>query len=111
MRKWQPTPVFLTGEWTEEPGGLQPIVSQRVRHNLVTKHQQQARRMGSSCSETQTPDGLGKAFKGSLREEATGCVISFCSVPGLIGIKVNLQASLTVWFQLVWVLHAFDQHF
>ena len=22
-RAWQPTPVFLPGEWTEEPGGLQ----------------------------------------------------------------------------------------
>ena len=21
-REWQPTPVFLPGEWTEEPGGL-----------------------------------------------------------------------------------------
>ena len=32
-RKWQPTPVFLSEEfsWTEEPGGLQPIGSQRVR--------------------------------------------------------------------------------
>ena len=26
--------------WTEEPGGLQPMESQRVRHNLVTKWQQ-----------------------------------------------------------------------
>ena len=28
-----PTPVFLTGEspWTEEPGGLQSVGSQRVR--------------------------------------------------------------------------------
>ena len=26
--------------WTEEPGGLQPTESQRVRHNLVTKQQQ-----------------------------------------------------------------------
>ena len=48
--------------WTEEPGGLQPMVSQRVRHDLVTKHQQQARRMGSSCSEVRTPDGLEKGF-------------------------------------------------
>ena len=32
---WQPTPVFLPGEspWTEEPGGLQSMQSQRVRHN------------------------------------------------------------------------------
>ena len=37
---WQPIPVFLPGEspWTEEPGGLQSMVSQRFRHYLVTKH-------------------------------------------------------------------------
>ena len=31
-RAWQPTPVFLPGEspWTEEPGGLQSIASQKV---------------------------------------------------------------------------------
>ena len=36
----QPTPVFLPEEslWTEEPGGLQSMVSQRIRHNLATKH-------------------------------------------------------------------------
>ena len=30
----QPSPVFLSGEspWTEEPGGLQPMGLQRVRH-------------------------------------------------------------------------------
>ena len=34
-RAWQPTPIFLPGEspWTEEPGGLQSIGSQRVRHD------------------------------------------------------------------------------
>ena len=34
-RAWQPTPVFLPGEspWTEEPGRLQSIGLQRVRHN------------------------------------------------------------------------------
>ena len=32
-RAWKPTPVFLPGEspWTEEPGGLQSVGSQRVR--------------------------------------------------------------------------------
>ena len=41
-RVWQPTPVFLPGEspWTEEPGGLQSIGSQRVGHNLATEQQQ-----------------------------------------------------------------------
>ena len=27
--------------WTEEPGGLQPMGSQKIRHDLVTKQQQQ----------------------------------------------------------------------
>ena len=33
-RAWQPTLVFLPGEspWTEEPGQLQPMESQRVGH-------------------------------------------------------------------------------
>ena len=37
-RKWQPTPVFLPGEFhgQREPGGLQSMGSQRVRHNWVT---------------------------------------------------------------------------
>ena len=39
-RAWQPTPVFLPGEspWTEEPGGLQAMGSQKVRHDRATKH-------------------------------------------------------------------------
>ena len=39
-RTWQPTPVFLPGEspWTEEPGRLQSMGSQRVGHNWETKH-------------------------------------------------------------------------
>ena len=39
-RAWQPTPVFLPGEspWTEEPGRLQHMGSQRVGHNWATKH-------------------------------------------------------------------------
>ena len=34
-RVWQPSPVFLSGEysWTEDPGGLQPVGLQRVRHD------------------------------------------------------------------------------
>ena len=34
-RAWQPTPVLLPGEspWTEEPGGLQPMGSQRVGYD------------------------------------------------------------------------------
>ena len=29
--------------WAERPGGLQSMGSQRVRHNLVTKQQQQSK--------------------------------------------------------------------
>ena len=34
-RAWPPTPLFLPGEspWTEKPGGLQSMESQRVGHN------------------------------------------------------------------------------
>ena len=42
-RAWQPTPVFLPekSHWTEEPGRLQSMVSQRVGYNLETKPQSQ----------------------------------------------------------------------
>ena len=35
LQKWQPTAVSLPGKspWTEEPGGLQSMESQRVGHN------------------------------------------------------------------------------
>ena len=53
-RTWQPTPVLLPGEipWTEEPGGLQSIGSQRVRHDWVTKHVSQARMKTSACRDS-----------------------------------------------------------
>ena len=37
---WQPTPVLLPGEssWTEKPGRLQSMESQRIGHNRATKH-------------------------------------------------------------------------
>ena len=39
-RKWQTTPVLLPGEspWTEESGVLQPMGSQRVRHDGAHLH-------------------------------------------------------------------------
>ena len=39
-KAWQPTPVFLPGEstWTEEPGGLQSMGLERLRHDWMTKH-------------------------------------------------------------------------
>ena len=39
-KAWQPTPVFLPGEspWTEDPGELRSMGSQRVGHSSVSKH-------------------------------------------------------------------------
>ena len=39
-RAWQPTPAFFPGEspWTEEPGRLQFMGSQRVRYDWAMKH-------------------------------------------------------------------------
>ena len=37
-RKWQPAAVFLEIPWTEEPGGLQSMQSQRVTHDWVHTH-------------------------------------------------------------------------
>ena len=39
-KAWKPTPVFFPRKspWTEEPGGLQSMGSQRVGHNWATKH-------------------------------------------------------------------------
>ena len=39
-RKWQSTPVFLPEKipWTEEPGRLQSMGSQRVEQDLATDH-------------------------------------------------------------------------
>ena len=42
--------------WTEEPGGLQSTGSQRVRHDLVTRQQQQP-----TLQNTQSPSVLNLA--------------------------------------------------
>jgi len=35
-RKWQPTPVFLPGQFHGQRSQLQPTGSQKVRHDWVT---------------------------------------------------------------------------
>ena len=51
-KAWQPTPVFLPGEppWTQEPGGLQSMGSQRVGHDWIDLAQQHALCFPSSFS-------------------------------------------------------------
>ena len=62
-RKWQPTPVLLTGEspWTEEPGELQSMGSKRVRHDWATKHTHT-----ETHTDTHTRKGEHNTWKRSL---------------------------------------------
>ena len=48
-------------------------------------------------------------LEGIVREGATVCLISLCSILGLVGIKVKFQVSSTFRFQMFWCLHACSQ--
>ena len=50
-RKWQPSPVFLPGEFprTEEPGGLQSMGSIRAGHSRATEHIRVLYQKASAC--------------------------------------------------------------
>ena len=69
-RAWQPIPVFLPGKfpWTEEPGGLQPLGSQRVRHDWATKHST----CGSDNKESVCSVGDPGSIPGSGRSPGVG---------------------------------------
>ena len=58
------TPVFLPGEspWTEKPGGLQSMGSQRVGHDCVTKP--------STASQ---PVARRNSYQHNGEQEATDC--------------------------------------
>ena len=74
-RAWQPTPVFLPGEspWTEEPGGLQSMGSQRVGHDLATEQQQQPSWLNSKESFPSTGnEGDVDLISGSGRSPGLG---------------------------------------
>ena len=51
-RKWQLTPIFLTGkiQWSEEPGGLQSMGSQRVRHDWAYTYMHLHQKSFLACS-------------------------------------------------------------
>ena len=68
-REWQLTPVYFSDKslWQRNVVGYRPWDCKRVGHRLVTKQQQQARRMGSSCSKD--PNSLTAFSEGFL--EAT----------------------------------------
>ena len=63
-RAWQPTPVLLPGDspWTEEPGGLQSIGNQRIRHGWrsLTRMHAHAQAPGTQASAV-TARGLQSA--------------------------------------------------
>ena len=116
-RKWQPTPVFLPGEsipWTEEPGGLQSLRSQRVRHDLATKPPR--RLQYDWCSYMEGRSGHRRVF----RAEVMGDTVAIHNLGERPQKNPNL---LTPWFgtfqlpalwedkspclsHLVWCVHA-----
>ena len=50
-RAWQPTAVFLLREyWTEQPGGLQSMGSQRAGHDRATRHTDRCPRNNSQLT-------------------------------------------------------------
>ena len=65
---WQPTPVFSPGEspWTEEPGRLQSMESQRVGHDWATKHSKRESRWGVFRN-IQMPGSPSREFDSDLR--------------------------------------------
>ena len=79
-RKWQPTPVFLPREfpWTEEPGGLQSMGSQRVGHDWGTQHRHSWEKpwelpgLHSHSGLPHTANLLNGLIKPSVASEATG---------------------------------------
>ena len=69
-RAWQPTPVFLPAEspWTEEPGGLQSMGSQRVGHDWVTNQSTQTQH-----STSEKPYSHLSRGRGSFGEKSSIC--------------------------------------
>ena len=70
--------VFLPGEspWTEEPGGLQSMSSQRVKHNLLTHtHTAETRREATSASAPRSA------------KRPPGCVLATLTLMVLCGLR------------------------
>ena len=69
--KWQLTPVFLPEEspWTEEPGGLWSMGSQRVRYDWMTKHTHKMRPCWSRVGPDPMWQGTDKKKREMLRQK------------------------------------------
>ena len=87
---WVPLPAcgeasLLTSGWGEGKYSIYCRVPNKENGQLMLKR-------------SELPNGFqGGGFKGSVREGALGCVISSCTILGLVGIK--FQAPSTFWFQ------------
>ena len=66
-RKRQPTPVCLPGiiPWTEEPGGLQAVGSQRVGHDWVTGQSSLTDAIMCPFAESSVTESCGREAPGS----------------------------------------------
>ena len=71
-RKWQPTAVFLPGKsMDKEPGGLQSMGSQRVRHDLATQ-QRQHRTSAPDLEARELPEGCRADGQPCCHQEPLG---------------------------------------
>ena len=66
--------------WTEEPGGLPSTGSQRVRHNLVTKQQQQ--QPGGVGSQSHLLPRSNKGEAPGAPTAGAGVPVAFARLPG-----------------------------
>ena len=95
-RVWQPTPVFLPRDspWIEEPGRLQSIGSQRVRHDWVTKH-------------TGIVMAFSFPYKSSYGDTKktpwTECICDLCACVCFTGNCLhNWKTDILSWLKVVW---------
>ena len=102
-RAWQPTPVFLPREssWTEEPGRLQSMGLQRVRHQWATKHSISARGQCCSCYMNQVQSQVHKPFQSEQlfsQEKTPSLGNMFRDVYRHFKISVSEPCNLTLFF-------------
>ena len=89
---WQPTPVFLPGEspWTEEPGGLQSMWLQIVRHGWATKHSTAPKWYPQFC--LFGPQSLEYLLFGSIKWGFPACVLGYQNLKSTLNVTLTLTA-------------------
>ena len=107
-RAWQHIPVFLLGEspWTEDPGRLQSMGSERVRHDWATKHNSQRDRQAQGIIQSLSLS-LSQLMPASLWPQRGSKAIGHGKVAGqdtLDPARVSQATAATLTSKNDWVL-------